>query len=96
MAIDLSWDKAVLKALGRRLAWYRLNRDQTQEGLAMEAGVSLPTVQRIEYGHSTQTSNLIRVLHALGLLEDLDGLVPESRLRPLQRERSSGSPEEEI
>ena len=41
-------DNAVLAELGRRLARTRLQRNMPQEALAKEAGVSVPTVQRIE------------------------------------------------
>ena len=86
---DMS-DTAVLEALGQRIARYRLNRNMTQAALAREAGISLPTVQRLEGGHSTQATNLIRVLRALQLLENLDGLVPEPAISPLQQARMQG------
>jgi transcriptional regulator with XRE-family HTH domain len=83
-------DAAVLQALGQRIARYRLNRNMTQGALATEAGVSTPTVQRLENGHSTQASNLIRILRALKLLENLDALVPEPAVSPLQQARMQG------
>ena len=83
-------DDAVLKELGSRIARYRLNRNLTQGALAKEAGVSLPTVQRIEYGHSTQASNLIRVLRVLGLLENFEALIPEPGISPIQQLRLHG------
>ena len=86
---DMS-DTAALEALGQRIARYRLNRNMTQAALAREAGISLPTVQRLEGGHSTQATNLIRVLRALQLLENLDGLVPEPAISPLQQARMQG------
>ena len=57
-------DDAALETLGRRLARHRLNRNLTQAALAAQAGVSTPTVQRIEQGHSSQAANLIRILRA--------------------------------
>mgnify|MGYP001551954157 FL=1 len=86
---DMS-DTAALEALGQRIARYRLNRNMTQAVLAHEAGISLPTVQRLEGGHSTQATNLIRVLRALQLLDNLDGLVPEPAISPLQQARMQG------
>jgi transcriptional regulator with XRE-family HTH domain len=86
---DMS-DSAALEALGQRIARYRLNRNMTQAALAREAGVSLPTVQRLEGGHSTQATNLIRVLRALQLLDNLDSLVPEPAISPLQQARMQG------
>ena len=89
IANDMS-DTAVLEVLGQRIARYRLNRNMTQGALASEAGVSLPTVQRLEGGHSTQATNLIRILRALQLLDNLDSLVPEPAISPLQQARMQG------
>ena len=83
-------DDAALEALGRRLARHRLNRNLTQAALAAQAGVSTPTVQRIEQGHSSQAANLIRILRALGLLGNLDALVPEPPASPIQQARMRG------
>ena len=79
-----------MQALGRRLARHRLNRNLTQAAVAAEAGVSTLTVQRIEQGHSSQAANLIRILRALGLLENLDALVPEPAISPVQQARMRG------
>jgi transcriptional regulator with XRE-family HTH domain len=83
-------DDAALRALGRRLARHRLNRNLTQAALAAEAGVSTLTVQRIEQGRSLQAANLIRILRALGLLGNLDALVPEPAISPIQQARMRG------
>ena len=83
-------DRAVLQALGRRLARHRLNRNLTQAALAAQAGVSTLTVQRIEHGHSAQAANLIRILRALGLLGNLDALVPDPAISPIQQARMRG------
>ena len=99
MKTDTLTDEAWLRLLGERISRYRLDRNLTQAALAREAGVSLPTLQRMEAGRSTQTSNLVRVLRALGLLENIDALVPESPVSPLlqlklkgrERKRASSS-----
>ena len=83
-------DDAALRALGRRLARHRLNRNLTQAEVAAEAGVSTLTVHRIEQGHSLQAANLIRILRALGLLDNLDALVPEPAISPMQQARMRG------
>lgn len=83
-------DEATLKELGRRIARYRLNGNLSQDALAQEAGVSTRTVQRIEHGHSTQLTNLVRVLRALGLLGNLQAAVPEPPVSPLQQIRMQG------
>lgn len=85
-----SSDKATLKELGTRLAQYRLNRNQTQEALAEEAGVSERTIIRVEQGESVQLTNLIRVLRALHLLENFEALVPAPAMSPIQQVKMHG------
>ncbi len=87
--IDLS-DDAVLKEVGNRIAQYRLNQDKTQAALAQEAGVSNRTLTRVEHGHSVQSSSLIRILRALNLVENLDTLIPEPTVSPIQQLRMQG------
>lgn len=94
-------DDATLKELGRRIARYRLNRNQTQDALAQESGVSKRTLHRIEHGYSAQTSTLIRILRVLHLLDNLESLIPETAVSPIQqikmhgkkRKRASAKPE---
>ncbi|MBK6942159.1 MAG: helix-turn-helix domain-containing protein [Planctomycetes bacterium] len=81
--IETQADEAVLGQLGQRLAQLRLAANQTQAQLAGVAGVSQRTVARIEDGESTQLTNWIRVLRALGLLANLDRLVPAPGPSPL-------------
>lgn len=81
---DLS-DDAVLKEIGNRIAQYRLNQDKTQAALAQEAGVSNRTMARVEHGDSVQAASIIRILRALQLLENLDTLIPETAVSPVQQ-----------
>jgi transcriptional regulator with XRE-family HTH domain len=83
-------DRAVLSHLGRRLAQFRLDRNVTQRELAAEAGVSLPTVQRLEGGRGATLTALVRVLRALDLLEGLEALVPEPLPSPIEQLERGG------
>ena len=87
---DMS-DKATLLELGARIARCRLNQNMTQQALAIEAGVSTPTIQRLEQGHSTQLANFIRILRALDMLEQFDSLIPEPNISPIQQLKMSGN-----
>jgi putative transcriptional regulator len=89
MKRDLS-DHALLKALGERLHRYRLNRNLTQVALAKESGVSERTINRVEHGHSTQLSNFIRLLRSLGLLDNINSLVPEPAISPIEQLKLQG------
>lgn len=88
--MNLGSDEAVLESIGDRLARFRLRRDWTQAALAEEAGVSVPTVKRMEAGRSTQMTNFVRVLRALDLLEGLESLLPSPRVSPLQALETEG------
>jgi transcriptional regulator with XRE-family HTH domain len=84
---------AVLQELGRRLERHRLARNLTQETLAREAGVGRATVQRMEQGDPVKSTQLIKVLRELGLLDALDASIPEtvrSPLADLERDRRRG------
>lgn len=83
-------DEVTLEELGRRIARYRLNRNLTQEALAQEAGVSRRTVLRVENGCSTQVTNLIRIFRALRLLDNLQTLIPEPAISPIQQVKLHG------
>lgn len=84
-------DEAILRTLGERIARHRLDRNWTQDRLAEEAGISRPTLARLERGSSATLTNWVRVLRALDLLENLDQLVPERPPSPLkQLEAQSG------
>ena len=83
-------DDAVLVELGNRIARYRLNQNLTQDSLASEAGVSKRTLQRIEHGHSAQVTQWIRLLRALDLLENIETLIPEPVMSPIQQVKMLG------
>jgi transcriptional regulator with XRE-family HTH domain len=89
---DLNTDKAILEELGGRLRGLRLSRNISQAALAKEAGMARFTLQRIEDGQPSSMTNLIRLLRALDLLEELDGLVPESVDRPVDQLRRRSKP----
>lgn len=89
ISADIS-DDLTLREIGNRLSQHRLNRNLTQEALANEAGVSKRTIIRVEQGHSTQTSSLIRILRALKLLGNLEALIPEPAISPIQQVKMQG------
>lgn len=84
-------DDQILGILGRRLARVRLERNITQAELALQAGVSKRTVERLETGRvAAQLSGFIRVCRVLGLLERFDLLVPEAEPSPLMQLKYRG------
>ena len=83
-------DATALALLGDRVARRRLARNLTQAQLARDAGVSKRTMARLEAGESTQLTNLIRIIRALGLIAHLDALIPLPAPSPLEQLRSRG------
>lgn len=56
----------------------------------MEAGVGTATVERLEAGHSVQLLSLLRIFHALDLLDLFYKLLPESGPTPMDLLRLKG------
>lgn len=96
-------EMAALKLIGDRISRQRLESNLTQAELATMAGVSKRTVERLEAGESTQLSNFLRILRALGLLDRIGNLLPEMppspiaqlKLKGRQRQRASSIREPE-
>lgn len=77
-------ESTILEELGKRAQQHRVSMNLTQSQLAEAAGVSQRTIERFEAGNSIQTDKLLRTLRALRLSENLDQLIPEASVRPLQ------------
>lgn len=87
----LMTDAAALAELGGRLERVRLERNVTQAELAREAGISRRTLVRLEQGEEgVGAAVLLRVMRALGLLEQFDLLVPEPLPSPIEQLRLQG------
>lgn len=70
-------EQAIMKELGARIKQVRISLNITQNGLADKCGVSSSTVVRIENGDDSIFSNYIKILSGLGLLQNIDILIPE-------------------
>ena len=53
--------------------------------LADEAGVSPRTIGRLEKGQGVSVDTFIRVLMALGIQQNLEALLPDPTVRPIER-----------
>ncbi len=85
MKITATMPEATLVAeLGERAQQHRVGMNLTQAQLADAAGVSVRTIECLEAGQSIQFDNLVRILRALRLAENLDQLIPETSVRPIQ------------
>lgn len=91
-------DQTIVKILGERVNRQRLNQNMTQVELAKKSGVARIVIHRLENGLGCTLESLIRLLRALGALEQLNSFLPEPGLSPIQlaklkgreRQRASG------
>ena len=83
-------DPIILQRLGSRIRDYRLRMEMTQGELAESSGVSMGTVVRLERGDTVSVLLLISILRTLGVLENLDNLLPELTISPIQMRKMQG------
>jgi transcriptional regulator with XRE-family HTH domain len=78
-------DRAVTTELGRRVAQHRLAQNVSQSQLAARAGIGVATLHRLEHGSPVDLTTFIRVLRALGRLDEIDAVLPELTVSPLEQ-----------
>ena len=83
-------DEAVLAEIGTRIARHRLELQLTQTSLAEQAGISKRTLERMEAGASVQMLSMIRVFRVIGLLPNLNQMIPEPGLSPMDLLKRKG------
>jgi len=83
-----------LVALGERVEMARKRRRMTQQTLAARAGISVPTLRKLEQGGAgVSLAALVRILQVLGLARDIDRLAADDELgRRLQDIQQKGAP----
>ncbi len=95
MTYDLDFSIAtssqIEKVLCNRLEKIRLSRNITQAQLAAEAGVVLRTIGRLEKGEGVSFDTFIRVLMALRIQPNLEALLPDPLVRPIERFEMGGT-----
>ena len=83
-------DPAILQKMGRRMRDYRIRMEMTQGELAELSGVSMGTIVRLEQGCPISTLLLVSILRTMGLLENLEVLLPELSISPIQMRKMQG------
>lgn len=74
---------AIMEEIGSRLKEYRIRKNLQQKELAVNAGVGLDTVVRLERGSNISTEKFIRILRALDMLENIEEFIPEPPISPI-------------
>lgn len=81
-------NKELQTLIGERAKTYRKNLSLSQEELAANSGISLSTVQKFETGKANiSLNNLLTILRHLGLIENIDQLIPEQPENPYRNFR---------
>ncbi len=76
--------REALTEVGYRLRQYRLQQNRMRKQVASDAGISIRTLQRAEEGNNPTLETVIRILRALGRLDNLESLLPPPLISPLQ------------
>ena len=88
---SIATSEQIEKFLYGQLKRIRLSRNFTQTQLAQKSGVAFSTVKRLEGGQSVSLNTFIRVLMALDLQQNLETLLPDPTIRPIERVNTGGS-----
>ena len=75
-------DLQVKEELGKKIRNYRIDLGWSQQDLANKSGISLHSVSNIENGKDFVINNLISVLRAFNLIDNLDSLIPDTVANP--------------
>ena len=76
-------DPELIATLGRRLRAHRIQQELTVEELAAQAGVTPLTVLKAERGSNVTLRTLLRILRALGMIDQVATWIPEPPPSPL-------------
>jgi hypothetical protein len=83
-------DAAILSTIGQRIRTERLNQNRTQLEIANAAGLGIRVIERLENGRGCLLGNLVRILRVLGKIDQIDALLPEPGVSPLELARRAG------
>ena len=75
-------NETLLKELGQRIKDARIATNYSQSEMAERSGVALSTLARIERGEGVTIENILNVLRALGVLSNLEVVLPEQTVKP--------------
>ncbi len=89
-------DPAIIIELGKRLKEYRLRKNYTQKEIADKSGVSSLSVHKIESGRSVSFSILITVMRTLRLLDNIETLIPEPPISPVELMKLKGKSKQRV
>ena len=95
-------DPAILEALGEFIRKTRLEKNKTQQDIAVAAGINRSTLVQLEKGGGATLLSFIQVLRALEQLHLFQGFQKQTQISPLklaaiaQQERKRAGKQKEI
>jgi len=87
---------AIVQETGKRIRAYRLKKKLSQQELAERAGISIFTVAQIEHGKPVSIAMIVPVLRVLRLLDNLEALLPEIAISPVEMLKLKGKQPQRI
>ncbi len=88
---SIATSEQIEEFLCNQLKNIRLTRNFTQAQLAKESGVALGTIRRLEEGKNISLNTFIRILMVLDLQQNLETLLPDPTIRPMERVNTGGN-----
>jgi transcriptional regulator with XRE-family HTH domain len=91
-------DPTIVKEICANLRQIRLNKNLSQNELALRSGLDRTTISRMEAGRAATLLTIVQVLRALDKLDILNAFREEPEISPLQllriqeRQRKKASP----
>ncbi|MCY4326987.1 MAG: helix-turn-helix transcriptional regulator [Rhodobacteraceae bacterium] len=79
------------RIVGQRVERLRLSRNITQADLAEQAGIGIRTLRRLEAGEGGTLDTFFRILSALKLDGNVELLIPDPAIRPIERVQMKGN-----
>lgn len=76
-------DPAALEEIAKRFKELRLKKNIQQKELSGYSGVGIGTIRRFENGEPVSTENLIKIMRGLGILDNLEQLIPKEPISPI-------------
>ncbi len=83
LLITIPTPREIAIGVASRVKSRRLELDLTQEGLALKAGIALPTYRRFERTGKISFRGLLQIGFALNCLDDFDSLFSQRQYRTM-------------
>ena len=84
MMIELHTPKSIIATLAKNIEKERKRQNLQQKELSARASIPLPTYKNFIYHHKISLENLLKVLFALKMHENINGLIKEREYKTIE------------